>query len=435
MAEQLKEFANVALTAASFDSSGEYNILTNNSTTQAVIKDIDAVAGTNVTNSNIKIKNGISTIATGGLSSGSEIIPVSRSVKLSLDPIPSAGTSKTFKAYTLSSQAYQNYVDHELVQVSGNTYPMISGTSYVNSFTNGSEIAMTNVMITNSSFFFIDTAGTRAWHCRWDGNSDWQLRYAAVTSGVGTSSVTIGSWVNATSSLGISSYMCPTFDPDNNKFYFQQNFHRLYEVNMTTLAVTTHGGAFTGITGNAAQSTYNVGAFSNGFYFANQTNQVNQLVYTNPVTGKKGRIYRGSTFLIGANHCLAVCYNPTDKNYYITTTDGGGYMNLNYVTEAELNAGGNHTPTFVGQFQLGHNNMNHMGSSNIGYQTYTDTSSRVVIVQPTTSGYTTINTYTNSTLTYSSATIVTTASSAVPLNQITAEMSIKVSGVEITGVS
>ena len=229
--------------------------------------------------------------------------------------------------------------------------------------------------------------------------------------------------------------MCPTFDPDNNKFYFQQNFHRLYEVNMTTLAVTTHGGAFTGITGNAAQSTYNVGAFSNGFYFANQTNQVNQLVYTNPVTGKKGRIYRGSTFLIGANHCLAVCYNPTDKNYYITTTDGGGYMNLNYVTEAELNAGGNHTPTFVGQFQLGHNNMNHMGSSNIGYQTYTDTSSRVVIVQPTTSGYTTINTYTNSTLTYSSATIVTTASSAVPLNQITAEMSIKVSGVEITGVS
>ena len=435
MAEQLKEFANLAITAASFDSNGEYNILTTNSTTQAVIKDIAATAGTNVTNSNIQIKNGVSLVATGGASSGSEIVPVSRSVKLSLNPAASAGVSKTIKAYTLSQTDAAYSVHHTLVQVSGNTYPMIAGTSYVNSFTTGGEVSSNRNVTGNSVFFFIDTAGTRAWTCHWDGNSAWTLKYAAVVSGLGTSTLNLSTYTTINSAIGMTSYHSPTFDPMNNKFYFQLNASTLREVNMVTLAVTNHTSAFTGITGNQSPSTYNVGAWSNGFYFGSQDNQTNQIKYTNPVTGKKGRIYKGSTFLIGAYHAMAVCYNPTDKNYYISTTNGNGSMRLNYVTEAELNAGGDHTPTFVGQFSLGHDNMGWMGSSDIGLQTYTDTSNMVVITKPTINGYTTQHTATRGTENYASAMLINTASANVPLNQITAEMTLKVSGVEITGVS
>ena len=208
MAEVLKEFANVALTATNFNSSGEYTVLTNNSTTQAVIKDINATSTTaNSVNSNIILTNGITTIATGGPSTGFELIPQSGTLKVEFKPTLSAGILRDHSLFhAASNSGAAAYLKHNLTKIESQNYPVIDGSTYVPAFTN---VATENTGPpafshgTNVAWFFINKAETRAFHFIYDGNSTTQVYWCTYSSG------TFGTWT--TFSLG--SYQYPAIDP------------------------------------------------------------------------------------------------------------------------------------------------------------------------------------------------------------------------------
>jgi len=451
MAEVLKEFANVALTATNFNSSGEYTVLTNNSTTQAVIKDINATSTTaNSVDSNIILTNGITTIATGGPSTGFELIPQSGTLKVEFNPTLSAGILRDHALFHPMNPAGAGcgYLQHNLTKLESQNYPVIDGSTYAPAFTN---VATENTGPpdfthgTNVAWFFINKAETRAFHFIYDGNSTTQVYWCTISSG------TFGSWT--TFSLG--SYQYPAIDPETEKFYVQYgtNVVRAYDLNASNpVTYTEFSSAFTGMSPTpSAPSTYAHTASVNGIFFTlPRTSYDDRVQYFDPATGNRGVITRNTNnYYIDSNGFMAVCYNPTEKNYYIITkqneyyrmyffnVDGvDGALSGDYTSTYIENHSGGHT-TFVGNNRFGH------GTSD-GHFVFSMNANRARITKPhaVNDGSGSYGTQVHTATTVSdypvSGPILSKRStgSTIPLTQLKPiGLKVKVSGVEITGVS
>ena len=451
MAEQLKEFANVALTATNFNSSGEYTVLTNNSTTQAVIKDVNATSTTaNSLDSNIILTNGISTIATGGPSTGFELIPQSGTLKVEFEPTLSAGILRDHSLFhaTRQDESTSAHYKHSLTKLESQNYPVIEGSTYVAAFTNSGTLNVGSAVYQNSTnvgWFFINKAETRAFHFIYDGNSVTQVYWCTYSSG------TYGTWT--TFSLG--SYQYPAIDPETEKFYVQQgtNAVRVYDLNASNpVTYTEFSSAFTGMSPTpSAPSSYAHTASVNGVFFTlPRTSYDDRVQYFDPVTGNRGVITRDTNnYYIAAQGFMAVCYNPTEKNYYIITksneyykmyffnVDGvDGALSGDYTSTYLENHSGGHT-TFIGNNRFGH------GTSD-GHFVLSMNANRARITKPKSnnggSGSYGTQVHTATAVSYYpvSGPILSKRSTGtnVPLSQLKPiGLNVKVSGVEITGVS
>ena len=447
MAEQLKEFANVALTASNFNSSGEYTVLTNNSTTQAVIKDVKATSTTaNSLDSNIILTNGISTIATGGPSTGFELIPQSGTLKVEFNPTLSAGILRDHKLFHITPD--NRYFQHGLTKLEGQNYPVIAGSTYVGAFTDvtlkATGLASTG-SANNVTWFFLNKAETRAFYFSYDGNNATQVYWCTHSSG------TFGSWT----SFSLGGYQYAALDPETEKFYVQPstNAVRVFDLNASNpVTYTEFSSAFTGMSPTpAAPSTYAHSATVNGVFFTlPRANYDDRVQYFDPVTSNRGVITRASNnYYIGAQGFMAVCYNPTEKNYYIITKTNEYYkMHYFNVDGVDGALSGDYTSEYLESHSNGHTNFG--GNNRFGHGTsdghfvLTMNQHKARITKPhivndgsgiygtvvhTATG---VSGYTRAGPVLSKRSTGTT----VPLSQLKPiGLNVKVSGVEITGVS
>ena len=419
MAEQLKEFANVALTGASFDSSGEYTVLTNNSTTQAVIKDINAGVTGVLAKTNVAVKQGISTVASGGNSTGFELVPVSGVLKVKLDPIPNAGTSSTVEVFTVRGSTTQN---RDVFQGGTDpTYALKSTSSHI--VTPSATATSTGTMSGQPVWYYKNNANTYVWFHKYDGNSTTQL-YRADVSGSGTGSF---------SSIESTSYSYAAIDPVQGYAYKQMGTYEVKRFNLETGANNTYTNAFQGVTGAAQKSSYNRAAAVKGLFFCQPNSGfTDRIQYFNPATGATGRI--NGSFLCGSNGSLGVTFNPTENRWYILTKSGTN-STLSYVSGATLS--GNYTATLVGTGKVSiHSSCFFIGGTETGLFGWTDQTGKTLIGKPTATGVTvqTQFAFDYSVYVNSGPVLKAGASNTVPAVDMDIGLNLKVSGVEITGV-
>ena len=439
MAEVLKEFANVALTATNFNSSGEYTVLTNNSTTQAVIKDINATSTTaNSVDSNIILTNGITTIATGGPSTGFELIPQSGTLKVEFNPTLSAGVIRDNSLFMATNS--NKFLKHISTNIEGQNYPVISGTTYVAAFTDDStpDTGPAAFVDDQVAWFFINKAETRAFYFHYDGNEGTQVYWCTYSSG------TFGSWT----SLGLGTIQYAALDPETEKIMVHtgQNSVRVYD--LADNSYVDYASAFTSMSPTPqAPSTYANAATVNGIFFTQPNNSYDDRVqYFDPVTGNRGVITRNTNnYYIDNNGFMAVCYNPTEKKYYIITKFVGNYRMYYFSVDGALS--GNYTSTYLENQSGGHLTFSNSrwghGTSDGRFVT-ANNQRKAVISKPTivndgSGAYGTVlqTATTVSNLIVNGPVLSKRATSnSIPLTQLKPiGLKVKVSGVEITGVS
>ena len=420
MAEQLKEFANVALTGASFDSSGEYTVLTNNSTTQAVIKDINAGVTGVLAKTNVAVNQGISTVASGGNSTGFELVPVSSALKVKLDPIPNAGISSSLEVFNVRGSTTQN---RDVFSAgTAPTYALKSTSSHI--VTPSATATVTDAMAGQPVWYYKNNANTYVWYHNYDGNSTTQLKRADVN----------GNTTNGFSGIQSTAYQYAAIDPVQGYAYKQTGQQSVQRWNLETGATNSYSGAFTGITGVVNNSSYNHAAAVKGLFFCQASGAyTDRIQYFNPATSAKGRI--NGSFLASSNGALGVTFNPTENRWYILTKSGTSNT-LSYVSGATLS--GDYTATLVGTGKISiHSGCMFIGGTETGLFGWKDQSTgRPIIGKPTATGVTiqTHFTFDYSIFINAGPLLKSSASNTVPAVDMDIGLNLKVSGVEITGV-
>ena len=446
MAEQLKEFANVALTASNFNASGEYTVLTNNSTTQAVIKDVKATSTTaNSLDSNIILTNGISTIATGGPSTGFELIPQSGTLKVEFNPALSAGVLRNHTVFHATST--NRYYQHNLTKIENQNYPVIAGSTYVGAFTNVSTRATGPAAFVNDNvaWFFVNKAEDRAFYFHYNGNDGTQVYWCTYSSG------TFGSWT----SFGLGNYQYAALDPETEKFYVHSgaNGVRVYTLSKSNpVTYDDYPNAWANMSdhNSASPSTYANSSTANGVFFSQPRTSWDGIVqYFDPVTGNRGFITRATeNYLIDTSGFLAMTYNPIEKNYYILTKAYSNYK-LHYFNVDTVNGAlsGNYTSTFLenqsGGFLTFSNSLFAHGTSD-GHFVTSNNARKAEISKPSfpvlaSGDYgAVLHTATSVSGHIATGPVLSKRSTGtnIPLSQLKPiGLNLKVSGVEITGVS
>jgi len=406
MAEQLKEFKNVLLTKADFDANSEYAIIANNTTTQAVVKDMDISVVFPTVAANVGLHNGISTVASTGVYSGFELIEKSGSLKIKLDPpLPTTASDYDYTSYyDVGSTA-----EAGLSNTSGNVAYYLPAPA-------GGVSAITT--ISTPAWFAINTAGDTAYYFTYNGNNGTGLYSAPVSGG------NVGSWTNISSIY----YQYKTVDLEEQKIYWQAGIDSINVLNMTTGAIVGMT-AFTGIVGAITPSTYAHSYAVNGIFFSQPSNAyTNRVQYYDTATGNTGLI--NGSFLSGVNGYLSVCFNPTENRYYILTKSNAN-TKLSYINGNVLS--GDYTATSAGNglFSVGSGSKFASGTVT-GHFLLQNSEGRVEFVKPNVTGVSV--TRRSSSVSYSHAGPVYTGVSPFTAADVSVGINLKVSGVEITGV-
>lgn len=430
MAEQLKEFANVTLTQANFSASDEYTVVTNNSTTQAVVKDISAnITATGLDNTNVNIISGVATIGKGGKSTGFELIPQSGTLKLKVINALPTGKVQDYLLYTLgSSRTYHRA--HALKVVETTFFPLIAGSSYAGSFTdnttNISSVDNGGNSPQNDIVFYWQNDNFRYYY-NYNGNN--------VTNFFKVSLNSAGAATSTWGSVNGSSYKSKAIDTVNDLYFWQ---HDASNVIVGKLSTATHEEVtVTGWTGAVNPTSYNMSSACNNIFFVKPSRaSTTEIFYYNHLTGGSGKI-TGSYIQEGI---MSVTYNAAEQRYYIITKENNATTNkMLYLNGNSLS--GNHTATLVnsGNSVMGIiSGARYIGSNSSGQFAYTSSGNRAQIGLATTSGITVQNTGTN--YQYEDQAGGTFAKQAtseeIPANQadLSYSIALKMSGVEITGV-
>lgn len=406
MAEQLKEFKNVLLTEADFDANSEYSIVANDTTTQAVVKDMDISTVWPIRGANVGVHNGVSTVASTGVYSGFELIEKSGSLKIKLDPpLPTTASDYDHTAYYEVSSTSEIAGRSSAVNVS-NYLPAPAARDY------------TLPLMTTPVWFAINSAKDTAYYHQYDGNSITRLHSAPITGGV------IGAWVLEST----TAYRHKTVDFVKQKIYWQTGVDSINVLNMATGAITAMT-AFTGITGAIVPTSYAHSYAVNGIFFAQPSNAYTDRVqYYDTATGNTGRI--NGSFLAHQHGYLSVCFNPTENRYYILTKSVGS-TKLSYINGNALS--GDYTATSVGDNLFSVGTISKFASGTATSQFLLQNSAgSTTFVTPSASGITV--THTGPTSNYTHAGPVYAGEYAFTAADISVGINLKVSGVEITGV-
>ena len=138
MADALGEIYRNTLTSSDFDSNGEATIVTTDSSTSHVIKNIQAVdADTNVPINGTLTINDFDIVGLTANSSGSEIIAPSSTVKVKTNALP------------------LNYEDVEFTTRRSSSQYATTAQAKVNNY-----VALDNIYVSNNSASFVSTAGS-----------------------------------------------------------------------------------------------------------------------------------------------------------------------------------------------------------------------------------------------------------------------------------
>jgi len=437
MAEQLKEYVNTTLTISDFSADSDYTIIANNSTTQAVVKDIQSTPKGTMTNSNIAISNGASTILTGGGATGFELVPQSGTLKLKLTPVPDAGSlqAMTIISYPAGGATYSTTAIK--IESTKANYSTKSGSTY----TSGTSASVTSDIITMSGLAWMvpSADGSKAWAFFYDGNSTTYLRWAPRDSNSGNIT---GGWNN----VSTDSYNYATYDVATNKCYIARTSNVLRQWDMNTgiqSNLTTI--LFQGIAGDTNPSSYCHSFVHNGYFFCQKTSSfTDRVFYYHLATGIQGRI--NGTFYATSNGLLSVTYNSEEKRWYIITKSGSATL-CSYVDGAALSG----NPTAIAAGTTGSNgyyvataggaqdiysSTRWMDSAN-GHFIWADVSSSrfATIGKPSITGMATILKTDKILIDNLGPTFMSVGDvTATPLTELDIELDLKVSGVEITGV-
>ena len=228
-----------------------------------------------------------------------------------------------------------------------------------------------------------------------------------------------------------------------------QNSVRVYD--LAAPSYVDYPNAFTGMSPTPAnKSSYAHSASVNGVFFTLPLSSYDDRVqYFDPVTGNRGVITRDTNnYLIDNNGFMAICYNPTEKNYYIITKFVANYRMYYFNVDGVNGAlSGNYTSTYLESNSGGHLTFSNSrwghGTSDGRFVT-ANAQRKAVISKPTivsdsSGAYGTVlqtattvsNLIVNGPILSKRAT-----STSIPLTQLKPiGLKVKVSGVEITGVS
>lgn len=421
MAEKLKEFANVTLTGADFTDS-EYTIISNNDFTQAVIKDMIIEPTAPMANSNVAVMNGASTIASGGSSTGFELISQGSSLKIKLDPAMDGGISQQYNiSLLLSNSTYKKGV---VIVPSGNSYAVSPTSSYKPSATSDAATTSTE-SFNNPSWFHINAAGDRAYYFYYDSNSTTHLYYGDRNTSTGN----VTNWNNWHS----DSYRYAALDASEDKVYIHTTHWDVRTFDLATRTATSISAWNTG-TGTAGfvPTTYAHSAAVNGIFFSQPSNSFTTSMFFYKFEENEAATLTGD-FYAGGNGCLSVAFNPDEKRYYIITKTNTN-TKLSYIDEVNLTGNCTATPAGTNVINI-QDAAYYIGSTATGLFCWIDSDHNIRFGKAEKGGITTLDISIEGPV-YNSCTpsIRAGATSVVPVSELDIELKVKVSGVEITGV-
>jgi len=418
MAEKLKEFTNVTLTGTDF-TDNEYTIFTNNGKTKAVVKDVNAVPVSPLKEANIVVTNGVADVASGGKSTGFELVTENNSLKLKLDPVMSGGMSQTYDVSWLPNNVSSKA--DSLITNRDNTYPLKASSTYAPKTDTSSSASVVSSM-SSPAWFHINKQGTRAYYFYYDGNSTTQFNYASRNTGTGV----LSGWNNWES----GSYHYAALDADADKVYIHINSSSVRVYDLSDLTYTDNSSAWNGA-GNFNPSSYARSTAVNGIFFSQPSNAYTTSIKYYDTINNVSATLTGD-FYSTSSGLIAATYNPTEKRYYIVTRSSSN-TKMSYIDAANLS--GNCTATGAGQGVMDiYNEVRYMGGTTTGLFSWPDSNSVIRFGKAEKGAITLLSpSITGPAYSYSGVTIRAGTSTATPIEELDVGLKLKVSGVEITG--
>lgn len=291
MAEKLKQFVNKTLNEFDFDINGKHVLISNDATTQAVIKDVSVNNPLGLTGS---FDNDGHSILSVDSATGYELVDVGNELSLTLNPTPA-----NYIATSIFSEIYYTKDGTKLVchNILEGAFP-IKGTPIVSE---GSTImsGISHSFSSNTRSFYKNKNGV-LFQINDDGNSSQQL-YRSTDNGA--------SWTVISSGFSVFSSYCPMIMVGNLCYWINGATLYNYDMDMQTQGSSISFGA------QAAGASYPFLCHANGFFFASYNAQGSAWFYKNPITGASGQINNLIEGGSGKSH--AVHYYNGD--YYFLT--------------------------------------------------------------------------------------------------------------------
>ena len=324
MADTLEEIVNSTLTESNFNSSGEYTMLTTNSSTRYVLKDVQIAQGDSKVSVSPTINvNGMDVLTVGDNgATGSEIIGVSSTVKLTTDDFPLEYTDLAFSGLS-STTAYN-----------AKLFPQVNGVIDASQGTLSQSNQTVNPAFNSNNDFYLyarnlgpNANQLQIWH---DMNSTTEIR---VYNSSGTQIATNG-----------TSYTPKCFDGKQYAYWFSNSY--VYKLDTWTGTTTTYTNSLGSYTRSSYSRCHYIG---NGWIFAYGSYSTNQ-------AGTRPFLHNVDTLefidVSGGNNANQALnnissepvfgfHNSVDNTVYIQRWDGtnsGQYWSCNAAAGSSLTA-------------------------------------------------------------------------------------------------
>jgi len=413
MGDKLKEFFSGTLTTANIVSGNKLQLITNNATTQAVVKDIQIESSSGfqtigLYNGEVKIDDGVNSLA------GSELVEVSKTLEYRLTPaVPTTYTVTGYEFFYPTSNTVIKY-NNSLTGVSG-----LNGYSLnVDLLTSAPDIIVPHnnmsyiFRYTNSIFYYIYT----------DGNST-----TTVYRSTSFSLNNIPSW----NTINTTSYSFPTIDVQGGKIYWVDGqTYRVHTMSTNITDSVTHTNRFP-----ASASSFNRSYYCNGYVFTIISSSYTSSIYFLKVSDSStGQLTLATALYSNSHSIFSVSYNTAENMFYfITNSDATNYR------IHKIASGFTHLSavTYVGNTGLpfGFPYTTHCHPYLDDGFVMVRSGTQMLRWKMTSSGFSDATAVTGS-LTYSNAHAIACASQNVNLTEanssIDASIKLKVAGVEIT---
>ena len=346
MADNLKVFKDGIIDGSSIQNNNEIVLIDNDSTTQAVVKDVVVKSSVTPTLASgdpatVELYAGETKLGDYKSLTGSAIIDTNEKLYYKLTPTPVVSGNYEFRSTGNKVRAWingtsniaLNAVSPSLTKPNLNYDHTFSDADIIRNrfdatftdLTSTGSDSLSVPSMNNPVFYYASPDLSRVWYFYYDGNSTTYL-YSAPSSD--NSGVPTSSWRSEPN----SSYAYAAFDLNNNKISMNGNNNTLYVFDATTTSLIVSQP----ISFNSA-STYSSSAACNNKFFWHRSSGVSSIRYVDVNDVIAGSyVTRSISFPTnipsGNYQKFAVTYNPSEDRYYFIIGYGSSNNEYFYFT-------------------------------------------------------------------------------------------------------
>lgn len=428
MAEQLKEIVNASLTSSNLTGANndEWVLFTNGATTQFVVKDV-YVSGANFTTGASLVNNGF-TIANNISVSGHEIVDKSSVFKYKLDVVPYVHEARINSGVVVTATTaatHKKYYETVLTQAN---YPYTEAdvkATYFNSYTPATTSVTSIPGMSLPRWLLLRGDVSRAYYFYYDANSAGSALYKATWDGT-----TVGSWTG----VDTTAYAVKAYNSKTDEIVYKKN-DGVYKYSIRNDTISGPH-AVTGWTNNTTNSK---AACANNYFFNYYGAGSEIYVFNMGTNTGLTDVVSGTDLtnrLTGTGDTFAVVY-MNDYDLYVVIAADSTTLNCQVIS---IDSNDNISVVDSGAFTF--SNTRDTSAEQIWYGTddghiiYRGSTNQIFKDKLDSSGMAGTLVETLATSSYAGSIVIPypEGASAASVTDYDINMSVKVSGVEITGV-